>query len=203
MKGYHAKVKQAQVHFKSFTLRQISRGHNSHVDSLVMLATSLGSNLPRVVIVEDMVDSSLVRKPLVDVRSFQVEPNWMVSLVAFLKQGLLSEDKGEVRKIRRKAPRYWLSEEQKLYKRSHFGPNFLCVHPKAVEPYLEELHEEICESHTEGRSLAYRALAQGYWWPSMQKTSQEYVRKYDQCQRYALNIHQPEGVLNPLPALGD
>ena len=32
----------------------------------------------------------------------------------------------------------------------------------------------------------------------MQKQAQEYVKKYDQCQRFASNIHQPEGVLNPL-----
>ena len=193
MKGYHAKVKQAQVHFKSFTLRQIPRGQNYHVDSLAMLATSLGSNLPRVVIVEDMADSSLVKKPLVDVHNIQFGPSWMDSLVAFLKKGLLPEDKNKAEKIRRKAPCYWLSEEQKSYKCSHSRPYLLCVHPKAIEPLLEELHEGICECHTGARSLAYRALTQGYWWPSMQKTSQEYVRKCDQCQRYAPNIHQPGG----------
>ena len=32
----------------------------------------------------------------------------------------------------------------------------------------------------------------------MQKEAQEYVRKCNQCQRFAPNIHQPEGVLNPL-----
>ena len=32
----------------------------------------------------------------------------------------------------------------------------------------------------------------------MQKEAQEYVKKCNQCQRFALNIHQPEGVLNPL-----
>ena len=32
----------------------------------------------------------------------------------------------------------------------------------------------------------------------MQKKAQEYVKKCDQCQRFALNIHQPGGVLNPL-----
>ena len=32
----------------------------------------------------------------------------------------------------------------------------------------------------------------------MQKEVQEYVRKCYQCQRYAPNIHQPGGVLNPL-----
>ena len=31
----------------------------------------------------------------------------------------------------------------------------------------------------------------------MQKEAQEYVKKCDQCQRFAPNIHQPGGVLNP------
>ena len=32
----------------------------------------------------------------------------------------------------------------------------------------------------------------------MQKKAQEYVKKCNQCQRFAPNIHQPEGVLNSL-----
>ena len=32
----------------------------------------------------------------------------------------------------------------------------------------------------------------------MQKEAQEYVRKCDQCQRLAPNIHQPRGALYPL-----
>ena len=32
----------------------------------------------------------------------------------------------------------------------------------------------------------------------MQKEAQEYVKKCDQCQRFAPNIDQPRGVLNPL-----
>ena len=50
----------------------------------------------------------------------------------------------------------------------------------------------------EGRSLSHRAITQGYWWPNMQKEVQEYVRKCDQCQSFAPNIHQPRGILNPL-----
>ena len=92
----------------------------------------------------------------------------MDSLVTFLTQGLLPKDKGKVEKIHRKILYYWLSEEQKLYKRSHSGPYLVCVHPEAVEPLLEELHGGICGSHQEG-GLAHRALTQGYLWPSMQK----------------------------------
>ena len=173
MHRYLVKVRQDWVQFKGFTLQQILREQNSHADSLAMLATSLGSNLHQVVIIEDMVSSNFVEKPLVKVHgvhSIQIGPNWMDPLVTFLKQGLLLEDKSEVEKIHRKAPRYWLSEEQKLYKCSHSRPYLLYVHPEAMEPLLEELHEGICGSHTGGRSLAHSALTQGYWWPSMQKT---------------------------------
>ena len=52
--------------------------------------------------------------------------------------------------MRRKAPRFWLSKDQKLYKRSFSGLYLMCVHPEVVEPLLEELHEGICGSRTRG-----------------------------------------------------
>ena len=51
-----------------------------------------------------------------------------------------------------------MSEDKKLYKRSFSGPYLLCVHPDASESLLEELHEGVCESYTEGRSLSHRAI---------------------------------------------
>ena len=46
--------------------------------------------------------------------------------------------------------------------------------------------------------MSHRAITQGYWWPNMWKEAHEYVKKCDQCQKFAPNIHQPGGVLNPL-----
>ena len=107
----------------------------------------------------------------------------------FLEDDILPKEKGEADKVRKKAPWFWLSEDQKLYKHSFSGPYLLCIYLKAVNPLLEELHERICGSHTRGRSHSHRALTQGYWWPNMQKEAHEYMKKYDQCQRYAPNIH--------------
>ena len=75
----------------------------------------------------------------------------MDSIVLYLRENILPEDKLKAEKIRRKAPRFWLSEDQKLYKRSFFGPYLLCIHPETTELLLEELHEGICGSHTRGR----------------------------------------------------
>ena len=116
----------------------------------------------------------------------------------YLESDILPEEKAEAEKIRRKAPRLWLSEDKRLYKRSFSGPYLLCVHPNVTESILEELHKGIYGNHTGGRSLSHRAITQGYWWPNMQKKVKEYVRKCDQCQRFTSNIHQPEGMLNPL-----
>ena len=46
--------------------------------------------------------------------------------------------------------------------------------------------------------MSHKAITQGYWWSGMQKEAEEYTKKCDQCQRFAPNIHQPGGVLNPL-----
>ena len=46
---------------------------------------------------------------------------------------------------------------------------------------LAELHDGVCGSHVGGRSLAHRAMTQGFWWPQMQKDDAEYVRKCEQC----------------------
>ena len=119
-------------------------------------------------------------------------------IVLFLKGDVLPEDKSKADKVQRKAPRFWLFEDQKLYKRSFFGPYLLCLPPEAVELLLEDLHEGICGSQTGGRSLSHKALLQSYWRPNMQKEAQVYAKKCDQCQKFAPNIHQPGGVLNPL-----
>ena len=97
----------------------------------------------------------------------------MGPVVWFLSEDVLADDKLEADKIRRKAHRFWLSKDRKLYKRSFFLPYLLCIHPEVSKLILEELHEGIYGSHIGGRSLSHRAITQGYWWSNMQKEVQE------------------------------
>ena len=53
---------------------------------------------------------------MVPIHQIRVGPRWMDSIVLFLKEDVLPENKSEADKVRRKAPRFWLSEDQKLYK---------------------------------------------------------------------------------------
>ena len=135
---------------------------------------------------------------MVRIHQIRVGPSWMDCIVLFLKEDILLNGKFKTEKVRRKASRFWLSEDQKLYKRSFSEPYLLCIHAKAVGLLPEELHEGICGSHTGGRSLSHKALTQGYWWPNIQREAQEYVKKCDQRKKFAPNIHQLRSVLNPL-----
>ena len=116
---------------------------------------------------------------MVYIHQIRIGPSWMDSIVLFLKEDILPKEKSEADKVRRKAPRFWLSEDQKLYKCSFSGLYLLCINPKVSKLLLEELHEGICGSHTRGESLSHKTFTQGYWWPNMQKEAQEYVRKCD------------------------
>ncbi len=83
----------------------------------------------------------------------------MDPILKYIKNNELPEDKKEANMIKRKAPKYWVSEEGSLYRRSFTGPYLLCVHPEMVKNFLFEIHEGICGSHTGGRSLAHRVIS--------------------------------------------
>ena len=168
-----------QKNSESFDLQHLPRGGNNYTDSLSMLATPSAQNLPRIILVEDLSRPSKEKGKMVCVTHVRVRLSWMDPIIQFLSKDILPKDKSDAEEIRQKAPRSWLSEDQKLYKRSFSGPYLLCIHPEASELILEELHEGICGSHTGRRSLAYRAITQGYWWPNMQKEVLEYAKKCD------------------------
>ena len=189
MQEYLSQVRRIQTKFEFFDLSHIPRSGNTHVDSLVTLAMSSTQDLLRVILVKDLYTPTPLHRDMPWIHQIKLGPSWMDPILLFLKRDILPEERFEGEKVRRKAPHFWLSEDRKLYKRSFSSPYLLCVHPEASESLLEELHERVCRSHTGGRSLSYRAITQGYWWPGMQKEAQEYVRKCDQCQRFAPNIH--------------
>ena len=180
MQEYLARAKHLQTHFYHFRLTHVPRSGKTHVNSLATLATSSAQPLPRIILVKDLYRPTTEKANGIRVHNVRAGPSWMDPLVLFLKHDTLPDDKVEVDKIRRKASRFWLSEDSKLYRRTFSGPYLHGVHPEATELILEELHEGICGSHTGGRSLSHRAITLGYWWPSMHKEALEYVKKCDQ-----------------------
>uniref|UniRef100_A0A2N9F1Z8 Uncharacterized protein n=1 Tax=Fagus sylvatica TaxID=28930 RepID=A0A2N9F1Z8_FAGSY len=197
MSAYLLKVQTAMTDFETVRIEQIGRNLNNHADALATLASVLSADFKRFIPIETLTTPS-TDQPANYINAITVGPCWMDPYVTYLKEGVLPEQKKEAEIIRRKTARFWLSKDLKLYRRSFSGPYLLCVHPDVIEDLLYEIHEGICGSHTGGRSLAHRALTQGYWWPYMQKDAVDYVRKCDKCQRFSHSLHQPAGELQPL-----
>ena len=141
MQGNLNQVKCMQLKFDSFDLLHVPRSGNAHADSLAMLATSSALDLPRVILVKDLYKPSRTGE-MVQINQIRVGPSWMDSIIRFLKEDILPEEKIEADKIRKKATSYWLSENHKLYKHSFSGPYLLCVHPELTESLLEEMHKD-------------------------------------------------------------
>ena len=129
MQEYLCQIKSIQEKFEAFNLSHVSRSGNTHADSLATLAMFSAQDLPRVVLVEDLYTHTSAHHGIPRIHQIELGSSWMDSISLFLEKDVLPEEKYEADKVRRKAPRFWLSEDRKLYKRSFSGPYLLCVHP--------------------------------------------------------------------------
>ena len=80
----------------------------------------------------------------------RIGSSWIDPIIQFLSKDVLPEDKSEAEKICRKALRFWLSEDQKLYKRSFSGPYLLCIILKHQSYFLRNYMKEFVEVIQEG-----------------------------------------------------
>ncbi|XP_075653797.1 uncharacterized protein LOC142624160 [Castanea sativa] len=150
MREYLTRVRCLQSKLDSFTLMHISRSGNTHADSLATFATSSAQGLPRVILVEDLLKPARTAIDAVRIHQVRFRPSWMDPIVSFLKSDVLPEKKSKADKVCRKASRFWLFEDQKLYKRSFSRPYLLCINLEVTESLLEELHEGICGTYPQG-----------------------------------------------------
>lgn len=68
-----------------------------------------------------------------------------------------------------------------------------CLDKEDTNYVLREVHEGVCENDSRVRSLAYKALRQGYLWPTMYQDAQEKTRSYRSYQNFAsFPAQQPE-----------
>ena len=158
MSVYLATVWLLLARFESVHVAQIRREHNSHVDILAKIATSLESDVQRTVCIETL-DRPSFQDQGISVCSISRQLSWMDPILSYLVDNKLPEDRKEAKMIKRKAPEYWVSKEGLLYRRSFTGPYLLCVRPEMIQNFLFKIHEGICGSHTGGRSLAHRAIS--------------------------------------------
>ena len=92
MQEYLRRVKRLQSGFESCNLTHVSRSANTHADSLATLATSSAHNLPRIILVKDLVQSNSIRRDPTQIHQVRKSPSWMDPIKNFLKDDTQREN---------------------------------------------------------------------------------------------------------------
>ena len=87
-----------------------------------------------------------------------------------------------------------------LYKRGFSHSYLRCLNPKEANYVMREVLKGIYGNHSGSQSLVHKLVRVGYYWPTIQKDAQAYVKTYDKCQRYSDLIRQPTKELTPMTA---
>ncbi|KAG5557203.1 hypothetical protein RHGRI_007467 [Rhododendron griersonianum] len=198
MNKYMSQVVALAGSFKNVFFDHVGRDLNSHADALAGLgAVCADQGGERTIVLGEVPSPSFEPEPL-EVMDIHLAPSWMDPLVSYLKHAVLPADRKEAHKIHCQSASYFLDPSGTLYRRSYTGPDLRVVHEQEVPGILEELHGGSAGCHTGGRSLADRALSQGYWWKRMVHTATEFAKQCKSCQKHSPLINQPTLPLQPV-----
>ena len=173
-----------------FEISHIHREDNIAADALARLASSIEAPSGEPAFIGHQFEPSKLDMEAVNVNCTSAESNWMTPIRAYLQEGVLPDDALEARKLRVRASKFTILQDT-LYKKGYSLPLLRCLSPEEAHYTLREIHEGICGNHSGGRTLAHKALRQGYFWPTMVRDAQEFSKKCDKCQRFAPVPRQP------------
>ncbi|VFQ72015.1 unnamed protein product [Cuscuta campestris] len=125
-------------------------------------------------------------------------PEYMSKLATI--EELAPEDPQEARLLRVRAPTYKVLDGI-LYKRSYNGVLLRCLQAAEAKALMEEIHEGVCAAHQGPYSISRRAIIQGYFWPTMRKDCEEYVRKCPTCQQFQSIPGRPATNYTPISSV--
>ena len=120
-------------------------------------------------------------------------------MISYLRTGLLPDEKEAARKLNFQGSRFVLIKDV-LYKRGFLRLYLRCLSREEAYYVMREVHEGICGNHSRARSLVHKLIQVGYYWPTMLKDTQAYVKACDKCQRFNNFIRQSSEELTPMIA---
>ena len=195
MKKYLEEVKN-RISSLEVKFVQIPREENECADRFAKAASAEFMNASKQVL--SFVQTSSLIDDRAQMQEINVEENWTTSLIAYLRSGILPDRKDVATKLKVRASRFVLIRDV-LYKRGFSRPYLRCLSHKEADYVMKE-HERICGNHSGARSLVYKLIRAGYYWPTMLKDAQAYVKACNKCQRFSNLIKQLSEELTPMAA---
>ena len=115
-----------------------------------------------------------------EIQEIDVEEDWTTPLKEYLQSGSLPDEKDAARRLKVRASRFVLIKDT-LYKRGFSRPYLRFLSHGEAEYVMREVHEGICGNHSRARSLVHKLIRSGYYWPTMLRDAQSYVKACDKC----------------------
>ncbi|VFQ89217.1 unnamed protein product [Cuscuta campestris] len=181
-----------------FKLEHIPRAQNAEADVLSKLSAESPEYISKLGTVEELVTSSLSNSKVTWVSADP--PEWLDRLAKYIEDAEAPEDPQEARLLRMRAPTYKVLDGI-LYKRSYNSVLLHCLRAVEAKALMEEIHEGVCAAHQGPYSISRRAIIQGYFWPTMRKDCEEYVRKCPTCQQFQNMPGRPATNYTPISSV--
>ena len=177
MARYLTKVRDTLQWFDQWTIEKIPRTDNVCADALVGIAASLPIKEAILLSIHVQTDPSITEASTCNTieESQGDDQEWTEVITRYLGTCSLLDEPRQAHKILVQVARFTIIGKY-LYKRSFTGPYLRCLGRSQALYVVAELHEGVCGNHFEGRSLAYWAHSQGYYWHTMKKDAAAYVR---------------------------
>ncbi|XP_074337673.1 uncharacterized protein LOC141674871 [Apium graveolens] len=145
--GYQAKGPRTELYlkcaqriiarFNEVRLELIPCGQNEGADELAKLGSRRESTLLGTVPLDIQRQPSVPEHEVGSLNN-ELGPTWMTSILAYIREGSLSDEKNEARRIKYKAARYVIYDEI-LYRRGFSVPLLKCIHGEECNYILREL----------------------------------------------------------------
>ena len=180
MQKYLKLTNQLVNNFNHVEFIQIPREQNGEADEV---ARSASTDVPDLTSRWKLEEQNLPN--IKEMQSFSIHTGqgWTGPILSYLKDGRLPSDPDEARKVRKRAARFTILNDQ-LYRRGFSQPYLRCLEEDEAKYVLEEVHGGICGDHMGAKSLVRKIMQAGYFWPTMQLDASDFVKKCDSCQRY-------------------
>ena len=118
-------------------------------------------------------------------------------IVSHLRNRTLPEDRNASPRLKVQLSRFILIGDF-FYTKVFSRPYLRCLAPVKVDNVVREVHEGVYGNHSGAHLLVHKLIRVEYYWPTMQKDTQSYMKACDKCQHFSNIIRQPSKELTPM-----
>jgi hypothetical protein len=162
LERYLALVRRMESYFKGFIVEYIERNKNIEADDLAKVAAR-NTLIPTDIFFQMLEDAS-VKTVLPEPRVINIieGEDWRAPIMAYLCNYYEPDSKNKQTRMQQKAKDYQIVGNE-LYRTSISGLLLRCISKTEGQEILQDVHVGICGGHIGARTLAAKALRQGFY----------------------------------------